>query len=103
MPGQPGGRQPATESFGALLTRLRLARGRSQLRLAEMLCAAAGVPTITRHEVSRWERGDRIPGPPWLAWLALVLQVSPTDLERAAARSRRLRTPPPPARTPEPA
>ncbi|GAA3451114.1 helix-turn-helix domain-containing protein [Dactylosporangium matsuzakiense] len=77
------------ETFGALLTRLRLDRGHSQLRLAEALCAAAGQPTITRHEVSRWERGERVPGPPWLAWIALVLQVPLDDLERAAAVSRR--------------
>ncbi|MGI5237147.1 helix-turn-helix transcriptional regulator [Dactylosporangium sp. CA-139066] len=93
MPGGPEEDPAATETFGALLTRLRLARGRSQLRLAEMLCAAADVPTITRHEVSRWERGERIPGPPWLAWLSLVLQVPLDALERAAAVSRRHRAP----------
>src|SRR4051812_18121818 len=89
MPVRPDPVPGDDETFGALLTRLRLARGRSQLRLAEMLCAAADVPTITRHEVSRWERGERVPGPPWLAWLAFVLQAPLDDLERAAARSRR--------------
>ncbi|MFI5914945.1 hypothetical protein [Dactylosporangium sp. NPDC051541] len=83
------------ETFGALLTRLRLARGRSQLRLAEMLCAAAGQATITRHEVSRWERGERVPGPPWRAWIAFVLQVPLDDLERAAGRTRHDRLPGP--------
>jgi transcriptional regulator with XRE-family HTH domain len=76
------------ESFGALLTRLRLARGHSQLRLAEMLCATSGVPTITRHEISRWERGDRTPSVQWLAWLAFVLHVPPDELERATTRRR---------------
>nr|BFE66058.1 hypothetical protein GCM10020063_105840 [Dactylosporangium thailandense] len=91
MPARPDPVPGDDETFGALLTRLRLARGRSQLRLAEMLCAAADVPTITRHEVSRWERGDRVPGAPWLAWLAFVLQAPLEDLERAAALSRRRR------------
>ncbi|WP_433609275.1 helix-turn-helix transcriptional regulator [Dactylosporangium sp. CA-139114] len=91
MPARPDPVPGDDETFGALLTRLRLARGRSQLRLAEMLCAAADVPTITRHEVSRWERGERVPGAPWLAWLAFVLQAPLEDLERAAARSRRRR------------
>ncbi|WP_432977334.1 hypothetical protein [Dactylosporangium sp. CA-233914] len=93
MPARSGPGPAGDETFGALLTRLRLARGRSQLRLAEMLCAAAGVPTITRHEVSRWERGERVPGAPWLAWIAFTLDVPLDDLERAAARSRHLRAP----------
>lgn len=41
-------------SFGAVLTRIRLARGWSQLRVAERLCAASGVATVTRNELSRW-------------------------------------------------
>ena len=40
------------ESFGAMLTRIRLARGWSQLRVAERLCAASGVATVTRNELS---------------------------------------------------
>jgi hypothetical protein len=39
-------------SFGPLLAHLRLRRGWSQLRLAEHLCAASCVPTVSRHEVS---------------------------------------------------
>ena len=49
------------ESLGPVLTRVRLARGWSQLRVAELLCAASGTPTVTRHELSRWEREERIP------------------------------------------
>jgi transcriptional regulator with XRE-family HTH domain len=64
-----------TESIGALLVRVRTDAGRSQLRVAELLCAASGVPTITRHEVSRWEREARIPSGYWLRWLAAVLDV----------------------------
>src|SRR5690349_8550715 len=79
------------ESLGALLTRVRLAAGRSQLRVAELLCAAAGVATVSRHEVSRWEREARIPSMFWLRWLALVLEVDLGELERAAAVTRRTR------------
>lgn len=49
------------ESIGSLVTRLRLARGYSQLELAERLCGVAGMPTVSRHEVSRWEREERVP------------------------------------------
>jgi transcriptional regulator with XRE-family HTH domain len=81
------------ESLGALLTRARLASGRSQLRVAEQLCAASGVPTVSRHELSRWERETRIPTTFWLRWLAHVLDLNLTDLERAAAVTRRARSP----------
>ncbi|GAA3746843.1 hypothetical protein GCM10022225_33270 [Plantactinospora mayteni] len=78
----------APGSLGALLTELRLARGWSQLRVAEQLCAASGVPTVSRHEVSRWERQQRVPGEFWLSWLAAVLDVPVEDLAVAAAASR---------------
>jgi transcriptional regulator with XRE-family HTH domain len=83
--------ESGSESIGALLVRVRLASGRSQLRLAELLCAASGVPTLTRHEISRWEREERIPSQRWLRWLAMVLDMPVDDLERAAgvARARR--------------
>ncbi|MBF9134575.1 helix-turn-helix domain-containing protein, partial [Plantactinospora sp. S1510] len=77
-----------TPSLGTLLTELRLARGWSQLRVAEQLCAASGVPTVSRHEVSRWERQQRVPGEFWLGWLAAVLDVSIADLTTAAATTR---------------
>ncbi|MET7422858.1 helix-turn-helix transcriptional regulator [Dactylosporangium sp. NPDC005555] len=82
-----------TESLGALLTRVRQAQGKSQVRLAGLLCAASGQPTLTRHEVSRWEREERIPSQVWLGWLALVLDTPLDELERAAARTRRRREP----------
>ncbi|HET8659007.1 MAG TPA: helix-turn-helix transcriptional regulator [Micromonosporaceae bacterium] len=93
MPETPHG--PAVESIGALLARLRTARGMSQLRLAELLCAASGVATVTRHECSRWEREERIPSGHWLRWLALVLEVPLEELEAGAAAARRRRTPEP--------
>src|SRR5947208_3453922 len=79
------------ESLGALLSRVRLDRGRSQLRVAELLCAASGVPTVSRHEISRWEREIRIPSPFWLRWLAFVLDIDLDELERAATYTRRVR------------
>jgi transcriptional regulator with XRE-family HTH domain len=79
------------ESLGGLITRVRLASGRSQLRIAELLCAASGVATISRHEISRWEREVRVPSTFWLRWLALVLEVDLAELERAAACARRSR------------
>jgi transcriptional regulator with XRE-family HTH domain len=79
------GQGEGPESIGALIARMRLASGRSQLRIAELLCAAAGVPTVTRHEISRWEREERIPSPHWLRWLAVVLDTPLDELERAAA------------------
>jgi transcriptional regulator with XRE-family HTH domain len=93
----------APESIGALLCRLRLARGYTQLRLAELLCAASGVPTVGRHEISRWEREERVPGGFWLGWLAAVLDVPLDELELAAAGAGRPRScaagPPRPVRS----
>ncbi|WP_247685380.1 transcriptional regulator [Micromonospora sp. C31] len=85
---------PGPQLLGPLLAQLRLARGRSQLRLAAELCAASGVPTLSRHEVSRWERQLRVPGVFWLGWLAVVLAVPVDLLAAAAARTRRLGPPP---------
>ncbi|WP_431926169.1 helix-turn-helix domain-containing protein [Micromonospora wenchangensis] len=66
--------------LGRLITQLRLARGWSQRRLADELCAAAGTATLTRHEVSRWERSVRVPGDRWRRQLAVVLDapIGPT-------------------------
>ncbi|OLB81206.1 MAG: hypothetical protein AUI14_04110 [Actinobacteria bacterium 13_2_20CM_2_71_6] len=52
---------------------------------------------MTRHEVSRWEREERVPTGFWLGWLALVLDVPLDALAAAAARTRRRR---PAVRTP---
>jgi transcriptional regulator with XRE-family HTH domain len=79
------------EGIGELLVRARTERGVSQLRLAERLCASSGTPTVTRHEVSRWEREERIPTGYWLNWLAVALDLPVERLERAAAFARRRR------------
>jgi transcriptional regulator with XRE-family HTH domain len=78
-----------TEQLGATLVRLRQRKGYSQLRVAEGLCGASGVTTVTRHEISRWERQERIPSAFWLRWLAEVLEVPMTELEAAAAETRK--------------
>jgi transcriptional regulator with XRE-family HTH domain len=82
------------ESLGPLLARVRSARGWSQLRVAELLCAASGTPTVTRNELSRWEREERIASAFWLGWLALVLDVPVETLTAAAAVTRRGRARP---------
>jgi transcriptional regulator with XRE-family HTH domain len=76
------------ETIGALIARVRTENGITQLRLAARLCASAGLATVTRHEISRWEREERIPSGHWLAWLALCLDVPLEQLERAAAVAR---------------
>lgn len=81
----------SAEPIGALLAHARLNRGWSQLRLAGVLCGISGTTTITRHEVSRWEREERVPSGYWLGWLAVALDLPIGRLERAAATSRRRR------------
>ncbi|WP_184536595.1 helix-turn-helix domain-containing protein [Micromonospora polyrhachis] len=75
--------------LGPTLTQLRRAHGWSQPELAEQLCIAAGLPTVTRNEISRWERQQRIPGSFWLGLLAAVLETSLDHLKAAAAITRR--------------
>ena len=81
----------AVETIGALLARVRGEQGISQLRLAERLCACAGVATVTRTEISRWEREERIPSGYWRGWLAVALDLPLAELDRAAAAARRRR------------
>jgi transcriptional regulator with XRE-family HTH domain len=76
------------EKIGPLLIRLRNARGWNQLRLAERLCDASGTTTISRHEISRWERQERIPSVFWLRWFAIVFDVPLDDIETAAIVAR---------------
>nr|BFE52507.1 hypothetical protein GCM10017745_59340 [Saccharothrix mutabilis subsp. capreolus] len=74
-----------------MLPKLRQGRGLTQYDLATRLHAASGNASVTREEVSRWERGKRIPGPYWRTWLSRVLEVPTQELERAAASARRQR------------
>ena len=70
------------EPLPAELRRLRTGRGWSQARLADALCVASVRSTVTRHDVSRWERGKRVPRV-WLPYLAQVLDVPREELEHA--------------------
>ncbi|TYB49189.1 helix-turn-helix domain-containing protein [Actinomadura chibensis] len=73
--------------FGAYLAQLRRDARKSQRQLAETLCRISGTASVTRHEVSRWERGERVPDV-WLAALATALGVPLDALERGAAHAR---------------
>lgn len=87
--------QMVTEPVSQLISRAREAQGRSQQRLADLLNQAADNPDapVTRHDVSRWERGVRRPTY-WLPFLAEILDVPLEKMERATAigRSARGRT-----------
>lgn len=76
------------ETIGPLMARLRKARGYSQLTVAQMLCALSRHVTVTRHEVSRWERQERMPSEFWLPYLAEILSV-PIDVLRGACAAAR--------------
>lgn len=52
---------------------------------------ASGLYTITRSDVSRWERGKRIPTGLWLHWLAEVLCVPEAQMQQGAAVTRKAR------------
>ncbi|MFI5859137.1 helix-turn-helix domain-containing protein [Streptomyces parvulus] len=76
-----------TRSFGDYLAALRRGAGLSQNQMAARLCLASGTASVTRSEVSRWERGVRVPGA-WLPFLAQVLAVPHSELRQAAAYAR---------------
>ncbi|MEU7167659.1 helix-turn-helix transcriptional regulator [Streptomyces morookaense] len=75
------------KQFGAYIARLRHEAKLSQRQLADRLCTLSGLSTLTRNEVSRWERGGRVPDS-WLPTIARALGVPPDDLERAARYAR---------------
>ncbi|MEV5975774.1 helix-turn-helix transcriptional regulator [Streptomyces sp. NPDC052114] len=77
----------ARRNFGVHLAALRKRARLSQSQLAARLCALSGTTTLTRNEVSRWERGERLPDA-WLASLSSALAVPVEDLGRAVARAR---------------
>jgi transcriptional regulator with XRE-family HTH domain len=75
-----------TAVLGRLIAQRRRDLGMSQRQLAERLCAETGRPTITRHELSRYERGIRLPNPTSLVMLAAVLDLPITNLTAARQR-----------------
>ena len=84
--------RPIPELISDLIKRARIERGLSQTGLAMSLADVSGLDTVTRSEVSRWERGKRIPTRHWLRWLTVALGVPLERLECAATFSRRFRT-----------
>jgi len=78
------------ETVGELIVRAREHLGKSQYALAAALREVSGrsdgVPD--RSMVARWETGRRIPTPYWRAHLSAVLQLSPAELDKAAAVTR---------------
>jgi transcriptional regulator with XRE-family HTH domain len=77
-------RRTDVAAFGQLLAERRRQLGLSQRDLADQLCAAAGSPTFTRHEISRYERGTRLPRPWVLAAIAVCLDVPAAALTALA-------------------
>ncbi|GII24636.1 helix-turn-helix domain-containing protein [Planosporangium mesophilum] len=86
-------------SFGELVTRRRLDLGLSQSELADRICAEAGRPTLTRHEVSRYEREVRLPTQTSLVAYAAALNLPPVVLARATQNTRARRHPRAPGST----
>ena len=80
-----------TASPGMMIMAARRRHGLSQRELAGRLCASTGMATVSRHEVSRWERGTRLPSAYWLGPLAVLLEIDPADLDRAVVQARRNR------------
>jgi len=52
----------ASHELGHLIAARRRQLGLSQRDVADRLCDTSGPPTVTRHEISRYERGLRHPG-----------------------------------------
>ncbi|WP_238015571.1 helix-turn-helix transcriptional regulator [Dactylosporangium sp. AC04546] len=65
----------AVSDFGVLVANRRRTLGLSQRDPADRVCSVSGRATITRHELSRYERGVRLPGGTMMAVLAEVLDV----------------------------
>lgn len=84
--GQLGG-QP----IGRLIRAVRRERGLTQYDLADALASASGNDSLGRDEVSRWERGKRVPGPYWQSWLSSVLGIAPERLRSSARVAKELR------------
>ncbi|MFE0019735.1 helix-turn-helix transcriptional regulator [Amycolatopsis sp. NPDC059021] len=78
----------AAAEIRSLLAERRIAKGWSQCDLAHELFTLSGNGSVTREDVSRWERGKRIPGPYWRHWLSDVLDMPCHDLDAAASVAR---------------
>ncbi|MFE4669357.1 helix-turn-helix domain-containing protein [Streptomyces sp. NPDC056716] len=78
--------------IGALLGRLRTARGWTQQRVADEYNALEGRAAKTGKEIGRYEREARFPVPYTRKYLALVFGVDVSVLDRAVALSKSLRS-----------
>ncbi|MFC0109362.1 helix-turn-helix domain-containing protein [Kibdelosporangium aridum] len=83
--------QEPPESISELIRSARHRHKLSQRELADALIAASGRDTVTRSDISRWERGKRIPTGHWLYWLSHVLQIPLASLRHAATVARKYR------------
>lgn len=77
--------------IGALLVRLRTARGWTQQRVADEYNALEGRAAKTGKEIGRYEREARVPVPYTRTYLARVFDVDVAVLDRAVAVSKSLR------------
>ncbi|MEU3644520.1 helix-turn-helix transcriptional regulator [Lentzea sp. NPDC034063] len=75
----------------ALIPQARREQGLTQRELADLLCEISQNDSVTREEVSRWERGKRIPGPYWRAFLSAALHVPHAAVDKAATIARETR------------
>lgn len=75
-------------TIGTFIGEHRRSIGISQGDLANLLCELTGHPTLTREDVSRWERGKRTPGRFWLPHLATALEVPLAVLEAERVKRR---------------
>lgn len=89
----PRGSPGTASRFGQLIAHRRHQLGLTQRDLADHLCAKSGRPTFTRHEISRYERGVRLPTAPLLAAFADSLDLPVAVLRQAAAADREHRHP----------
>lgn len=81
----------ANEQISTLIKRVRRCRGMTQAALADRLADVSGNASVTRDQVTRWERGGRVPSPYWRQWLAIALDVPCVQLDRAAKTARAVR------------
>src|SRR5690349_6594082 len=79
----------AGNTLGALVADRRRTLGLSQRNLAERICLVSGRTTITRHELSRYERGLRLPGDAMVVVLTEALDVPVAVLADAVTATHR--------------
>src|SRR4051812_33095265 len=82
---------PVNEPISEVIRCTRVRAGLTQAALAERLARASGNWSVTRDQVARWERGGRVPSGYWRQWLAVVLEVPPSELDWAARCARAVR------------